>query len=66
MVPFGFLLGSLRPIALGYLIALAIMVRPGYLPYPYLITVLPLAPRRSSRRRWCRRAGGMRPGAEDE
>ncbi|GGN29043.1 glycosyl transferase [Lentzea pudingi] len=33
----------LRPVAVGYLVLLAFMLRPGYLPVPYVIALIPLA-----------------------
>jgi hypothetical protein len=42
-VPFAFLVPRLRPVALGLLLQVLMPLRPGYLPYPYVIAVLPFA-----------------------
>jgi len=42
-LPFAFLYRRLRPIALGLLIGLLLLLRTGYLPYPYIIALLPFA-----------------------
>jgi hypothetical protein len=39
----GLLVRRLRPIAAGYLFLLVFMLRPGYLPVPYVIALIPLA-----------------------
>jgi hypothetical protein len=43
LVPLAFLVRRLRPVALGLLVQVLMPLRPGYLPYPYVIAVLPFA-----------------------
>jgi hypothetical protein len=41
LIPAGFLIRQLRPIALGLFILVVFMLRNGYMPYPYVIALLP-------------------------
>lgn len=43
LVPVGLCVKRLRPVALAMLLQVAVMFRGGYLPYPYVITLLPFA-----------------------
>jgi len=43
LTPLAFIRRQFRPIALALLIGLVMMLRGGYLPYPYIIALLPLA-----------------------
>ena len=43
LIPAAFLVKGLRPVALALLLQVAVMFRGGYLPYPYVICLLPFA-----------------------
>jgi Dolichyl-phosphate-mannose-protein mannosyltransferase len=43
LAPLGFLVSRIRPAALALLIQVAMMCRGGYMPYPYVISLLPFA-----------------------
>jgi 4-amino-4-deoxy-L-arabinose transferase-like glycosyltransferase len=43
LIPIAFCFRNLRPIALGLLLQIVVMFRGGYLPYPYVISLLPFA-----------------------
>jgi 4-amino-4-deoxy-L-arabinose transferase-like glycosyltransferase len=43
LTPLAFIRKQVRPLALAMLIGLAMLLRSGYLPYPYVIALLPLA-----------------------
>jgi 4-amino-4-deoxy-L-arabinose transferase-like glycosyltransferase len=43
LLPVTFFVKRLRPIAVALLIQVVVMLRPGYLPYPYVIAMLPFA-----------------------
>jgi hypothetical protein len=43
MIPVGFVIRRLRPVAAALLIQILVMCKSGYMPYPYVIAMLPFA-----------------------